>query len=81
MTKKITIYATEWCWSSRRAREIVERAGFECQWIDIDEDSEAREFVEKINKGNRSVPTIVLPDGSIIVEPNEGDLKKRLQSY
>ena len=79
MTEKIILYATKWCWSSRRAKEIIEREGFECRWVDIDEDNQGREFVEKTNNGNRSVPTIVFPDGSVLTEPLENELLKQLQ--
>jgi mycoredoxin len=34
--------------------------------------------VVKINKGNRSVPTIVFPDGSVLVEPSNAELEKKL---
>lgn len=79
MAEMITLYATNWCWSSRRAKEIIEREGFECRWVDIDEDQKGREFVEKTNNGNRSVPTIVFPDGNILTEPLESELLKQLQ--
>jgi mycoredoxin len=48
------------------------------KWIDIDEDREARDFVEKTNNGFRSVPTIVFPDGSILVEPDDSVLAEKL---
>ena len=35
-------------------------------------------FVEQVNNGNRSVPTIVFPDGSILVEPTVQQLKDKL---
>jgi mycoredoxin len=47
-------------------------------WYDIDHDNEARAFVEKTNQGQRRVPTIVFPDGSILVEPSDSELEKQL---
>jgi mycoredoxin len=41
-------------------------------------DKEACAFVESVNKGKRSVPTIVLPDGSILVEPTDAELEKKI---
>jgi mycoredoxin len=35
-------------------------------------------FVESVNKGQRSIPTIVLPDGSILVEPTDAELEKKI---
>jgi mycoredoxin len=47
-------------------------------WIDIDADADGRRFVEQVNHGNRSVPTIVWKDGSILVEPSVDELEKKL---
>jgi hypothetical protein len=33
-----------------------------------------------LNNGNRSVPTIVFPDGSRLVEPSNAELLRKLQS-
>ena len=47
--------------------------------INIDEDPDGREFVIEVNHGNRSVPTIVFPDGDILVEPSSSELLKKLE--
>jgi mycoredoxin len=39
-------------------------------WIDISEDPEAADLVTHLNGGYRSVPTIIFPDGSVLVEPS-----------
>jgi len=39
---------------------------------------EAGKFVESVNGGYRSVPTIVFPDGTILTEPSTADLMKKL---
>jgi mycoredoxin len=78
MAETIIIYGTSWCWSSRKAREIFEKNDISFQWIDIDEDDEGGRIVMSINHGNRSVPTIVFPDGSNLVEPSDSELKSKL---
>ncbi len=74
----IIVYATSWCGASRRAKRILDDHHILYQWIDIDENMEARKRVEEINHGYRSVPTIIFPDGSILVEPSDGELKAKL---
>jgi thioredoxin reductase (NADPH) len=46
--------------------------------VDIDNDPEAIAFVEKTNKGSRSIPTIVFPDGTVLVEPSNAQLAEKL---
>ena len=70
----IIIYGTDWCWDCRRARRFFDRLGIPYQWINIDQDREGEQFVLETNRGNRSVPTILLPGGSILVEPSNREL-------
>ncbi|MCJ7513380.1 MAG: NrdH-redoxin [Anaerolineales bacterium] len=70
----IRIYGTEWCTDCHRARAFFEQRRIPYVWIDPDQESEAEQFVLRINQGLRSVPTIVFPDGSILVEPSVADL-------
>jgi mycoredoxin len=47
--------------------------------IDISGDDQAREFIRQINHGNESVPTIIFPDGTILVEPKNAALAEKLR--
>ncbi|GAP06068.1 glutaredoxin [Anaerolinea thermolimosa] len=78
METEIIVYGTTWCGDSRRARRILDENQIPYLWVDIDSDSEGRKFVEQVNKGYRSVPTIVFPDGTILVEPSSSELKEKL---
>lgn len=76
---KIIMYGTTWCYDTRRARTALEQKNIVYEWIDIDRDAEGRAYVESVNNGNRSVPTIVFPDGSILVEPSTAELERKLE--
>lgn len=75
---KIIMYGTTWCYETRRARATFDNNHIPYTWIDIDEDLDARKYVESVNQGFRSVPTIVFPDGSILVEPSVPELNRKL---
>jgi glutaredoxin-like protein len=74
----IIFYGTTWCPDCRRAQEFLDQRGVPYRWIDIDEDAQARAYVEAVNRGYRSVPTIVFPDGSTLVEPSNTELARKL---
>ncbi len=76
--QEIVVYGTNWCGDSRRARRFLDEHHIPYRWIDIDTDVAARKFVEETNHGFRSVPTIVFPDGSILVEPSNTELARKL---
>ena len=80
MPEEIIVYGTTWCPDCYRAKSFLNSRGVAYKWIDIGKDPEATQEVERINKGNRSVPTIVFPDGSVMVEPSNPELEKKLSS-
>ena len=74
----ITVYGTAWCGDCRRARRLLDRHGARYRWIDIDADSGAQAIVLRLNRGQRSVPTILFPDGTRLVEPADRALAAKL---
>jgi mycoredoxin len=78
--QSIIVYGTRWCPDCSRARRVLEKRALPYEYIDINRDAQARDFVEQVNKGNRSVPTILFPDGDILVEPSNSTLNKKLDT-
>ncbi|MCS7010225.1 MAG: NrdH-redoxin [Anaerolineales bacterium] len=75
---ELLFYGTEWCGMCRATRQFFEQNAVPYRWIDIDKDEEAARFVESVANGFRSVPTIVWPDGSFLVEPPLWKLAEKL---
>ena len=75
---KIVIYGADWCGDCLRAKRFLNQFNIPYQWINIDRDELGEEFVLKVNKGMRSIPTIVFEDGSILVEPSNLKLGQKL---
>ena len=74
----ITIYGTNWCGDCRRTRRFLDYHKVSYQWIDIDQDKDAEQFVLKTNQGMRSVPTLLFADGSVLVEPSNTRVAEKL---
>ena len=75
--KKIKMYVTTWCGDCRMAKRWFDAHGIAYESINIEEDDKAAEYVKRVNQGYRSVPTIVFPDGSILVEPGPRELASK----
>ena len=75
--EKIKMYATTWCGDCRVAKRWFDSHGIPYEYINIEEDEEAAELVARVNKGMHSVPTIIFPDGSILVEPSPRELARK----
>jgi thioredoxin reductase (NADPH) len=78
MTDQIVVYGTTWCPDCKRAKRFFAEQRVPYVNIDIEQDAEAMALVERINRGTRSIPTIVFPDGSILVEPSNAQLAEKL---
>lgn len=74
----VVIYGTSWCPDCRRAQRVLDQNGVSYTYINIEENREAAEYVVTVNRGFRSVPTIVFPDGSILVEPSNAQLQAKI---
>jgi len=75
----ITVYGTRSCGDCHLAKEVLEAEGAPYRWIDLDLDPRAAARVVAISGGYRSVPTILFPDGRVLVEPSPGDLTAHLR--
>jgi mycoredoxin len=76
----IKFYGTDWCSDCRRSFFYLKRKGIPFEYINIDNDSEGEALVIQLNHGNRSVPTIIFPDGSMLVEPSTEELAAKFSS-
>ena len=72
--KQIVLYGVSWCSDCVRAKRVFAENKIEYIEIDIDKDSKAADFVKEVNGGSRSVPTIIFPDGAVLVEPSNKEL-------
>lgn len=77
-TPEITVYGTDWCADCRRSKRWLDENHISYRWVNIDHDSAGEKFVIATNRGNRSVPTIVFGDGTILVEPSNTELSNKL---
>jgi thioredoxin reductase (NADPH) len=74
----IVVYSTVWCPDCKRVKKFLGEQRVPYLNIDIEADPEAMVFVEKVNKGKRIIPTMVFPDGSMLVEPSNAELAEKL---
>lgn len=77
-TPALTMYTTTWCGYCMRLKAQLAREGIAVEEIDIEQDPQAAAFVESVNGGNQTVPTVVFPDGSALTNPSLGQVKEKL---
>ena len=75
---KLTMYSTQWCGYCQRLKAQLNRENIEFEEIDIEQDENAANLVEKVNGGNRTVPTVVYEDGTAVTNPSLIQVKEKL---
>lgn len=74
---QIVIFTTSACGDCRMAKGIFQQKSVNYVEIDLEADRRAKRFVKRLNRGFASVPTIIFPDGTVLVEPTLQQLNSR----
>ncbi len=78
MSGQLIMYTTQWCGFCKNLKRQLARDGIEMTEIDIERDPAAAKFVESVNGGNQTVPTVVFADGTTMVNPSAAQVRERL---
>ncbi len=76
----VTMFSTSWCGYCRRLKTQLDREGIAYTEVDIESDPASAAFVEQVNRGNQTVPTVLFPDGSAATNPSVIEVKQRLSA-
>ncbi len=74
----MTMYTTTWCGFCRRLKTQLDREGIGYVEVDIEREPGAADIVTEVNGGDRTVPTVVYPDGSAATNPSFAEVKEAL---
>jgi len=74
----VTMYSTTWCGYCKNLKRQLDSLNIPFNVVDIEQDEAAAKFVEGVNGGNRTVPTVLFPDGTALTNPTAAVVKARL---
>ena len=74
----LTMYSTTWCGYCVRLKRMLDREGITYDEVNIEADPKAADLVMRVNGGNRTVPTVVFPDGAALTNPSIDQVKAAL---
>jgi thioredoxin reductase (NADPH) len=75
---QITVYGAPWCPDCKRAKRFLAEQRIAHDWVDIDQDAAGLQHVEELQKGGRTIPTVVIDDTEVLVDPTNEELARRL---
>jgi len=76
----LTMYSTSWCGYCKRLKSQLNDLGITFDEVNIEEVPGTAEIIEKINNGNRTVPTLVFSDGAAMTNPSAKQVQEKLAS-
>lgn len=74
----LTVYSAPWCGHRHRLKSALTRAGIPFSEVDVDRTPGAIELITEIGGGSWLIPTVVMPDGSGLVNPSLQEIEARL---
>ena len=74
----LTMYTTDWCGYCVRLKDGLERENIGYDEVNIEREPTAAQTVMAVNGGNRTVPTLVFPDGTALTNPTLREIKQKL---
>lgn len=75
---ELIMYTTSWCGYCVRLKRVLDQEGLAYSEVNIELDPAAAEFVMQVNGGNRTVPTLLFPDGTALTNPTPAQIRDQL---
>ncbi len=69
----VKVFGADWCSMTKRTLSHLKELGVPFDYVDIDNDAEAREWVASQNHGKEKKPTLDI-GGTILTEPSNREL-------
>lgn len=74
----LVFYGATWCQDCAKTKRFLGEHKVDYEWVDIEKDAAAAAKVAELNDGSKTIPTLVLPDGSVMAMPSNQDLASKL---
>ena len=74
----VKVYGADWCEDTRHTREFLERLGVQYQYVNIEQDEAAAEWVRWKNDGKERKPTLDVA-GQVLSAPTTRELDSALR--
>jgi len=75
---RVTFYGADWCGDCRRSKRFLAERGTIYDAVDVAAEPDVR--AQLTASGYPAIPVIVMPDGTILMEPSDEELAAALDS-
>ncbi len=75
----VNIFGTDWCEDTRHAKHHLQSLRIPYDYVDIEANSAARDWVKRQNDGQQKTPTVDV-EGLVLSVPSDGELDTALRA-
>jgi mycoredoxin len=75
----IKVYGADWCGDTKRILKYLDSLNINYNYIDVEKDESASEWVKSQNGGKERKPTLLI-GSQVLSVPSEGEVKAALES-
>ena len=74
----VKVYGADWCHDTQAVRNNLDSLGVQYEYLNVDTDPNASEWVKQHNAGKAKLPTLDIA-GKVLSVPDERDMEKALR--
>jgi len=67
----VKVFGADWCPMTQRTREHLQHLGVDYEYVDVERDSRASEWIKAQNDGKEKKPTLLVDDEVLRTPSNE----------
>lgn len=75
---QIKVYGADWCGMTRDTLEHLDTVGVQYDYINVERDARASEWVKRQNDGKEKKPTLDVA-GTVLITPDDEELDEELR--
>jgi glutaredoxin len=75
---KVTVYGADWCGDTQRTLRQLDNLGVAYDYIDVEQDEQASDWVKRQNDGKERKPTVKLGE-QVLSVPSNRELESALR--
>jgi glutaredoxin len=76
---EIKVYGADWCGDTQRTLKALKNLDVDFEYINVDDDPSASEWVKKQNGGKEKKPTVVVGN-EILTTPDDSELEHAIRN-
>ena len=78
---RVILYGADWCPDCVRSKAFLNDNQINYQFIDTELNAWAIPLIKKLNNGRRRIPTILINDETVLIEPSNEELRQALEIH